>query len=117
MIPDSEFEHPGGLTAFIANDEVLGDCDAFEYLGLQELSDAHLVGDLADGVAKPFVLESLASTEWLVDGFAYQAARSLLGASLAPTAMRERGASLSMDRQTITGGYPKVSTPSFVGWA
>lgn len=50
-------------------------------------------------------------------GFTYCSATSLLGAKVLPTLQLERGASIHMDRQTITGGYPTVSTPSFVGWA
>lgn len=116
-VPDSEFEHPDGVGTFTADDDTRGDCDAFEYLGLQELSDVHIEADLAAGEGKPFVLEDQAAPVWLVEGFAYQAARSLLGACIAPVAQRNRGASLNMDRQTINGGYSTVSTPSFVGWA
>jgi hypothetical protein len=45
------------------------------------------------------------------------AQRSLLGATVIPEPGLDRGASINMDRQTISGGYPVVSTPSFVGWA
>lgn len=68
---------------------------------------------LADGLAR-----------WLdkgynviIDNFAYAASTSLLGAMIRPTLVLDRGNSINMDRETITGGYPKVSTPSFVGWA
>lgn len=53
----------------------------------------------------------------VVTGFNYAGANSLLGAAIFPRITIDRGASINMDRQTITGGYPKVSTPSFVGWA
>ena len=53
----------------------------------------------------------------MVGGFTYGCATSLLGAKVTHTLQLDRGHSINMDRQTITGGYPKVSTPSFVGWA
>lgn len=116
-VPDSGYEHPDGPGDFVANDDTEGDCEAYRYLGLQELTDAHLVGDLAEDEDMDFVLQDLGTPSWLVEGFAYQSAKSLLGACVVPTAMYQRGASLNMDRQTITGGYSPVSTPSFVGWA
>lgn len=53
----------------------------------------------------------------VVQGFSRAAADSLLSAQIRPELSIERGCSINMDRQTISGGYPKVSTPSFVGWA
>ena len=50
-------------------------------------------------------------------GFAYTVRRSLLGAETMSSDLLQFGASVNMDREVITGGYPKVSTPSFVGWA
>jgi hypothetical protein len=50
-------------------------------------------------------------------GYSYLAMRGILGDTVYPENPFEFGASINMDRQTITGGYPKVSTPSFVGWA
>lgn len=51
------------------------------------------------------------------NGFNYVFRRSLLNAATAWQDALTFGASINMDRETITGGYPKVSTPSFVGWA
>lgn len=53
----------------------------------------------------------------MLDGFTYACSNSLVGASITHTLQIDRGYSINMDRQSITGGYPKVSTPSFVGWA
>lgn len=54
-------------------------------------------------------------------GFSYRAMRSLLGAAVLPDITAgigsAFGASIEMDRETISGGYSKVSWPSFVGWA
>lgn len=47
----------------------------------------------------------------------YVARMSLLGAMTIPRAGSVRGESINMDREDIAGGYPKVNTPSFVGWA
>jgi len=49
--------------------------------------------------------------------FDYTARRSLLGAKTQWDDPFAFGASVNMDRETISGGYPKVRTPSFVGWA
>lgn len=53
----------------------------------------------------------------LQDHFNYAARRSLLGACTYWSSALAFGGSLGMDRETITGGYSAVSTPSFVGWA
>ena len=45
------------------------------------------------------------------------AAAGLLDAAIYNTDALKQELPIAMDRQTITGGYPKVSTPSFVGWA
>lgn len=50
-------------------------------------------------------------------GFAYTVRRSLLGAETMSSDLLQFGASVNMDREVITGSYPKVNTPSFVGWA
>lgn len=47
----------------------------------------------------------------------YVARQSLLGANTVPDVNLNFGASIAMDRETISGGYPKVNWPSFVGWA
>ena len=49
--------------------------------------------------------------------FEYTARHSLLGATTAWVDPFTFGLSVNMDRETITGGYPTVATPSFVGWA
>lgn len=51
------------------------------------------------------------------NGFSYIFRASLLGAGTKWSEPLTFGASIAMDRETITGGYPKVNTPSFVGWA
>jgi len=53
----------------------------------------------------------------MVNEFHYRAARSLLGAKITPIVDENFGYSVDMDRETISGGYTKVSWPSFVGWA
>lgn len=50
-------------------------------------------------------------------GYSLVAADSLLGATIRPQLSVKRGTSVAMDRQVINGGYTKVNTPSFVGWA
>lgn len=45
------------------------------------------------------------------------AAAGLLDAAIYNTDALKQELPIAMDHQTITGGYPKVSTPSFVGWA
>jgi hypothetical protein len=54
---------------------------------------------------------------FLSEDFQYAARRSLLGALTLPDPTKDFGSSIAMDRETITGGYPTVSWPSFVGWA
>ena len=56
-------------------------------------------------------------TTLLQRGFSYVYRRSLLDARTTWTSALDFGASNNMDRETITGGYSPVSTPSFVGWA
>lgn len=51
------------------------------------------------------------------NGFSYIFRASLLGAGTKWGEPLTFGASIAMDRESITGGYPKVNTPSFVGWA
>lgn len=48
---------------------------------------------------------------------ARSAQSGLLGAGICHKDVHLLGASVAMDRETISGGYPKVNTPSFVGWA
>ena len=72
----------------------------------------------ADGVTS--IEKYLTNTECagvLQDGWNYMFRKSLLGAGTAWQDALTFGASILMDRETITGGYPNVSTPSFVGWA
>ena len=52
-----------------------------------------------------------------VRGYSLVAADGLLGDTIRPQLSVMRGAPIAMDRQVITGGYAKVNTPSFVGWA
>src|SRR5690606_18728007 len=49
--------------------------------------------------------------------FGYRGQSSLLGARVARELGFDFGESVAMDRETISGGYSKVSWPSFVGWA
>lgn len=53
----------------------------------------------------------------LQDGFAYVFRTSLLGARTHWTTALTFGHSVGMDRESLTGGYVPVTTPSFVGWA
>lgn len=50
-------------------------------------------------------------------GFTYSMRCSLLGAETRISNPLQFGESVNMDREVVTGGYPKVNTPSFVGWA
>ena len=70
--------------------------------------------DFGDGV-EPWPTAGIGTG--YVDKFSRLSTRSILGAQVLPVLGAERGASINMDRQTITGGYSPVSTPSFVGWA
>lgn len=101
---------------YVANDSIAGQCQPFFYCGMHELQDDHINLPLANENGKAWALQE-ASGRWLLEGFAYQSARSLLGSRVFPIAQADRGASIHMDRHAITGGYPTVNTPSFVGWA
>lgn len=109
-------EHAGDATPYEANDSIAGQCEPFYYCGLQEIVDSHIGLPLANENGKAWALQEK-DANWLLEGFSYQAARSLLGAKILPVATTDRGASINMDRQAISGGYPTVNTPSFVGWA
>lgn len=60
---------------------------------------------------------ALVASPILQQDFDYMARRSLLSAKTRWSDAFAFGASINMDRETITGGYSPVSTPSFVGWA
>lgn len=53
----------------------------------------------------------------LCNGFYYTARRSLLDTVTYWSDTLHFGASINMDRESITGGYSTVNWPSFVGWA
>ena len=110
--PDS----PADATPFAPGDADLDACAVYEMVGLRDLIDDHIETEFPDG-PKAWSLQDGTNHDWLMDGFAYEGARSLLSAVIEPMPMLDRGNSVNMDRQTISGGYPKVSTPSFVGWA
>lgn len=72
-----------------------------------------------DGPSGPTSLEEIAldAGPVLHNQFDYLARRSLLNATTYWTTPLQFGNSVGMDRETLTGGYAPVSTPSFVGWA
>lgn len=77
--------------------------------------DAHIEVETASGPI-PLAVAKIGG-DYVCQGFIYRALRSILGALVTPKVDLEFGDSISMDRESISGGYPKVHWPSFVGWA
>lgn len=60
----------------------------------------------------------LASPRYIFQqGYSFEFSASLLLAAVRHVDPFAFGMSIHMDRQAITGGYPTINTPSFVGWA
>lgn len=99
--------------------EVISACGFTERLFIGDVADDPIETETASSKGDTVRWERQApdTTEVMLGGFTYACANSLLGATVTHTLQIDRGYSINMDRQTITGGYPKVSTPSFVGWA
>lgn len=83
--------------------------------GAQTMSPIEVEGRSGPTSVEKLVLDT--PNQLLQDHWSYTARRSLLGAATHWSSALAFGGSLGMDRETITGGYPAVSTPSFVGWA
>lgn len=99
--------------------EVIKACSFTERLFIGDVADNPIETETASSKGDTVRWERQApdTTEVMLGGFTYACANSLLGATVTHTLQIDRGYSINMDRQNITGGYPKVSTPSFVGWA
>ena len=99
--------------------DVIKACSFTERLFIGDVADDPIETETASSKGDTVRWESRApdTAEVMLGGFTYACASSLLGAAITHTLQLDRGYSINMDRQTITGGYPKVSTPSFVGWA
>lgn len=95
--------------------------DALGYLlDPPSASDNHLEVQTVYGDKAAYDVAVRGSTQlpnMFTSNFHYRAARSLLGAKITPIVDENFGYSVDMDRETISGGYTKVSWPSFVGWA
>lgn len=102
-------------------DEASDLCPMYGLAGMGELRDEHQEAvfdtDTVDADAIPYALQVAVRDKTFMDGCDKVARMSLLRAMTLPIPTLDRGASINMDRETITGGYPKVNTPSFVGWA
>lgn len=99
--------------------EIMNTCKFTEHLFIDDVVDEPIATKVAtsgDDVAR-WSRSAPDTMEVILGGFTYACASSLLGATIKHTLQVERGYSIHMDRQTITGGYLKVNTPSFVGWA
>ena len=101
-------------------DIVISVCPYVENLFIQSLSENPITSVTAtsNGELKKWSDDGIgAVSESVLNGFSYACAERLLGARVTQTLQLDRGASIHMDRHEITGGYTKVNTPSFVGWA
>lgn len=83
--------------------------------GAYTLDPITVDGDGAETSVERMYLHS--PTTLLQNSFSYTFRRSLLNACVSWADPLDFGASIGMDRETITGGYSPVATPSFVGWA
>lgn len=86
-------------------------------LGMQAIEDNHQSAVFEDGGDEETFARRVGIQGKSFVVSPYMARTSLLNAKTRPAVALSVGASINMDRETITGGYPKVSTPSFVGWA
>ena len=116
--------HDGGFEEIVSGSETAW--ESTENPVTCEFLHAIVWGALADDPTDVDSLDGETSVEkrlldnpdtLLQDGFAYVFRASLLNARTRWTSALAFGNSVGMDRETITGGYPKVNTPSFVGWA
>ena len=104
---------PGGSFEFLI------DSDHGEFIRTHITSDfnnAPTATESADGEAS-IEERALIFSPILQQGFTYAARSGLLDAKTRWSDAFAFGASINMDRETITGGYSPVATPSFVGWA
>lgn len=88
----------------------------FEIIGVKP-ADEPIKVDTATG---PSSLEQMVLSAPLYvfqQGYSFDFSASLLLSTIRHADPLSFGNSINMDRQTITGGYPTVNTPSFVGWA
>lgn len=92
-------------------------CLDIEALVMDTPADAPILVATDAGTKSLEVRRVEAPLTYLCDGFNYAASRSLLDAMTYWQSPKQFGASIGMDRQSITHGYPTVQTPSFVGWA
>lgn len=86
-------------------------------LGMQAIEDNHQSAVFEDGGDEETFARRVGIQGKSFVVSPYMARTSLLNAKTRPAVALSVGASINMDRETITGGYPKVSTSSFVGWA
>jgi len=112
-----EYSHEDGVGVFNYEPDDLIDCDTAPLFGFATLSNDAIVESLSDEADAKWVSRDKVNTSWLTSGYSYSAAHSLLGAKVRPVLGLDRGVSIHMDRSAVTGGYPTVNTPSFVGWA
>jgi hypothetical protein len=98
-----------------------GNCPTFSSFVRTDIQDIPITVMFQDGPKRLEVeiLNTTHQTKTFQNRFSYRAQSSLLGSLVCTPAdkMLEFGESVYMDRQTINHGYPKVNTPSFVGWA
>lgn len=109
-------EHVSGDTIAWQASHDAADCPIFHALLVSAYTLPPTAVDGPDGATslEEIVLDNGAV---LHNEFDYMARRSLLGATTYWTTPLQFGNSVGMDRETLTGGYSPVSTPSFVGWA
>lgn len=103
--------------AFTPGDFSAAQCaDDYEYVFRTSYSDAH--ADVAtSGGTKALAQRFVEKDSYMSDDFQYRALRSRLNAKLTPQVNLTFGASVGTDRETLTGGYSSITSPSFVGWA
>lgn len=112
-------EVSGSFSLAEGDDVLVGLCPHLEHMHLDPPDHEpieSITGD-SDGEVVEWVKNAPLAHAEMVGGFTYACATSLLGARVTHTLSLDRGASIGMDRQSITHGYPTVSTPSFVGFA
>lgn len=81
-------------------------------------SDDHIEVAVSEGGTKPLAKEAGESQPMYISrDFQYRALRSQLDDTVTPILNATFGASVSMDREVISGGYDTVYSPSFIGWA
>lgn len=110
-------EHVDGDVAVWADSHDKHDCPVFHSIIAEpfHLDPTTVLGKDGDTSLEKQFLESKRTL--LHGDFDFVFRRSLKGAVTQWGNPLMFGNSINMDRETITGGYPKVNTPSFVGWA